>query len=86
MIFWWNQVSIFSKKSVFIPLGIGMRPMPTGQVTKLFNDIRQDVVNMVELQKSLSHKQYQVDRLVYRKLTSNVGSNLKRAEDIRRSS
>lgn len=60
--------------------------MPTGQVTKLFNDIRQDVVNMVELQKSLSHKQYQVDRLVYRKLTSNVGSNLKRAEDIRRSS
>jgi len=41
-------------------LGIGLRPMPTKAICQAFNELRQDIVIMLDLQKHLAEKEYQV--------------------------
>jgi len=46
-----------------IEVGIGLRPMPTATICKVFNEIRQDIVALLDLQKHLSQKEYAVQLL-----------------------
>eukprot|EP01114_Cavostelium_apophysatum_P019586 TRINITY_DN6353_c0_g1_i1.p1 TRINITY_DN6353_c0_g1~~TRINITY_DN6353_c0_g1_i1.p1 ORF type:complete len:443 (+),score=142.77 TRINITY_DN6353_c0_g1_i1:157-1485(+) len=48
---------------LLIEMGVGLRPMPTAAISKIFNEIRQDVVSFVDLQKRITQKEYQVQLL-----------------------
>jgi hypothetical protein len=45
---------------MLMEMGIGLRPMPTAAICKAFNELRQDLVNLVELQRRVAAKEYQV--------------------------
>jgi len=50
--------------SALVELGLGIRPNPpTPNVSKLFNDLRQDIVILLNLQKYVSQKEYQLEVL-----------------------
>jgi len=45
---------------IIIELGVGLRPMPTKAVCQSFNELRQDIVTLLDLQKHIAQKEYQV--------------------------
>jgi hypothetical protein len=46
-----------------VELGVGLRPMPTERVSKVFNEIRHDIVVLLDLQKHIAAKEYEVQIL-----------------------
>jgi len=62
-----------SKKvdEILLELGIGIRPMPTAAVCKIFNEIRQDIVALLDLQKHVKEKEYQVKMMKDKQLKSS---------------
>lgn len=45
---------------ILVDLGVGLRPMPTKAVCQAFNELRQDIVTLLDLQKAVAQKDYQV--------------------------
>jgi len=48
---------------VLMEIGIGLHPMPTAGICKVFNQLRQDIVTLHDLQKAVAEKEYQVQLL-----------------------
>jgi len=53
---------------VLMEIGIGLHPMPTAGICKVFNQLRQDIVTLHDLQKAVAEKEYQVQLLREQKL------------------
>jgi len=45
---------------ILLELGVGLRPMPTKNVCHTFNELRQDIVTLLDMQKAVTQKEYQV--------------------------
>ncbi len=43
--------------------GIGLRPMPTAAVVKVYNELRQDMVTLLELRRHVQQKDYELQLL-----------------------
>eukprot|EP01117_Protostelium_nocturnum_P018392 TRINITY_DN7680_c0_g1_i2.p1 TRINITY_DN7680_c0_g1~~TRINITY_DN7680_c0_g1_i2.p1 ORF type:complete len:432 (-),score=180.12 TRINITY_DN7680_c0_g1_i2:19-1314(-) len=52
---------------ILVELGIGLRPLPTANITRVFNEVRHDIVMLLSLQNQIATKEYQVQLLKDRK-------------------